>query len=323
MTQLRSAAIALVAILALAACGTTQDAADEGSASAGGGPITLTDDIGRTVSLDGPAQRVVVTEWQQTEDVLTLGVTPVGVSDAAGYRTWDTAEELPTSVAEVGERGEPNLEAIFALNPDLVIVEAESETQTVKLLQQRGIDVLVTTGSDTADPVAKMRTTISTIATALGREDEAKEAIADFDTALTEGAREIAAANPDNRRFLYFDAYVEGANLSIRPFGTGSYVGDIGEKLGLQNVWTGAVDPAYGLGNTDIEGLANVGDARLLYNDTESSEFLPALQRNAIWTNLQPVKAGNVTPFPKGIWTFGGPKSGEQLIDAYVAAMKS
>ena len=32
-------------------------------------------------------------------------------------------------------------------------------------------------------------------------------------------------------------------------------MGELGEELGLTNAWTGEVDAAYGLGQTDIEGM--------------------------------------------------------------------
>ena len=84
-------------------------------------------------------------EWQQIEDVLTLCVTPVGVADVEGYTTWDTAEDLPEGVTDVGMRGEPNLDALFATNPDLVIIEAYTpRTRSSKQLGKYDVPVLAT-----------------------------------------------------------------------------------------------------------------------------------------------------------------------------------
>src|SRR3990170_5465736 len=97
--------LALASLFALGACGTSQpSAADSDTSSEKGGPITLTDSADRTVELDAPAERVVVLEWQQVEDVLTLGVGPVGVADVDGYNTWDTAEKLDPETTDVGTR---------------------------------------------------------------------------------------------------------------------------------------------------------------------------------------------------------------------------
>src|SRR3712207_8573933 len=74
--------------------------------------------------MEKPAERVAVLEWQQTEALLSLCVNPVGAADVKGFDTWVSAEELPEDTTDVGTRGEPNLEALFATDPDLIVVEA-------------------------------------------------------------------------------------------------------------------------------------------------------------------------------------------------------
>lgn len=319
-----AASAALSSLLLLASCGTTQRAEAEpaGTSGASAGPITLTDAAGRTVELPAPAQRVVVLEWQMVEGLLTLGVEPVGVADVEGYRTWDTAEELDASTQDVGMRGEPNLDAIYATDPDLVITEVYGpDDAVVEQLEKYDVPVLATLGADAKAPVAQMKETFSLIARAVGREDEAEEALADFDRALAEGREAIAAADPAVTDFVYVDAYVQGSTTSIRPFGQGSFVGEVGEELGLTNAWKGEVDPAYGLGSTDIEGIAQVEDAWLFHTGEEADTWLPRLADNRVWTAADFVTEDRVRAFPDGIWTFGGPRSGEQLVEAFVAAV--
>ncbi len=120
--------------------------------------------------------------------------------------------------------------------------------------------------------------------------------------------------------FVYLDGWIEGGNIALRPFGQGSLVGEIGESLGLTNAWTGEVDEAYGLGQTDIEGMSAVGDATILYTGTvdPDGDILAELEANPIWTALPAVADGRVHGFPNGTWTFGGPRSTQQVIQAYV-----
>lgn len=317
--------LAVAALGLLAGCGSSQPSATERAdekaeeAADAGGPITLTDAEGRTVELPGPAQDVVVLEWQQIEDVLTLGVTPVAVADPDGYRTWDTAEELPADVADVGMRGEPNPNAVLETDPDLIIVEAGGDD--LSRFEKYDVPVLVTKGADAADPIAQMKETFTLIAQALGKESEAEEVLAEFDAALEEGTQAIEDAGPEVTDFVYADAYVAGSTLSIRPFGQGSLVGEIGESLGLTNVWDGEVDAEYGLGQTDLEGMAAVQDAWLFYTGTEDETWIGELEGNALWTNSSFVTEDRVVAFEDGIWTFGGPRSSEQLIDEFVAAV--
>lgn len=333
------AVLALLAAstLALAGCGTTSVAASTDSAApatsaecAGDstttatGPVSVTDALGRTVKLDKPAARVAVLEWQQVEDALTLCVTPVAVADAAGYRQWDKAETLPEGVKDVGTRQEPNLDALFQTKPDLVIVEAQTRDDAIiGQLEKYGVPVLVTIGADAKDPVKQLLATFDLIAQATGRTERAEAVTTEMKNHLAEAKKTLAAAKPSNTEFVYFDGWVDGGTVSLRPFGTGSLIGAIGTELGLRNVWKGETDPAYGLGSTDIEGMTTVGSATLLHtgtDDPDSDSFITAAQKNPAWASIPAVKEKRIHAFPSGIWTFGGPRSAEKIADAYVAA---
>ncbi|HWJ11774.1 MAG TPA: iron-siderophore ABC transporter substrate-binding protein [Nocardioides sp.] len=328
-----AAALALPLGLLLSACGTTDTGSDDEAPKANDSvdcaadetatstePVKLTDSYGRTVELDKPAERVAVLEWQQVEDVLSLCLTPVAVADAEGYRTWDTAEELPSDgVTDVGTRGEPNLETLFGTDPDLVIVEAyTAEDEIIKQLEKYDVPVLATKGADAEDPVANMIGTFELIARATGREERAEAVVGDFNAALEEAKGKVA--DVETKEFVYFDGWIQGGNVSIRPFGQGSLMGEIGEALGLENAWTGEVDPAYGLGQTDVEGMSEVGDATFFYTGTvdPAGDVNAALAKNAVWKKIPAVAEGRAHAFPEGVWTFGGPRTGEQIIDAYV-----
>lgn len=333
-TALGAAALALL----VSACGTTEDNDDGDLASVeaptgsgecadvttSSGPVTLSDSYGRTVELDAPAERVAVLEWQQVEDVLTLCVTPVAVADVEGYALWNRSEALPAGVEDVGGRGEPNLEALYATDPDLVIVEAYTpDDEIIKTLEERGVPVLATKGADAADPIQNMVDTFELIGQALGREQRAAEVVEDFEAHLAEA--KAAVADVETREFVFFDGWIQGGNVAIRPFGQGSLMGELGEALGMTNAWTGKVDPAYGLGQTDIEGMTEVGDATFFYTGTDDpdSDVVGELEKNSIWTSLPAVATGRAHAFPPGIWTFGGPRSAQQIVDAYVDLLTS
>lgn len=335
-TPLTALALGGALLLALTACGTTQPtstgtdkpsaasseecAADTTATSTDA--VTLTDAFDRTIELDKPAERIAVLEWQQIEDALTLCVTPIAVADVEGYNTWVKAEELPKDVIDVGTRQEPNLDALFAAEPDLVIVEAYTRDDAIiAQLEEYGVPVLATLGADAADPIAQMLSTFDLIAQATGREERAAEVTEEFETHLAGAKAEVADLAPEIDSFVFFDGWLDGSNVSLRPYGQGSLVGEIGEGLGLTNAWTGEVDAAYGLGQTDIEGMTAVGDATLFYSGTreeDGSIFMDAVEGNPVWASLPAVQSDRVHAFPEGIWMFGGPRSTEQIIDAYL-----
>ena len=338
-TAFAIASLTAVCALTLSACGTTstEAAADneagtsssascaDDSSTTSADPVSVKDDTGHEISLDKPAAKVVSLEWQYTEDLLSLCVDPAAVADAKGFTTWDTAEKLPEGTADVGTRQEPNVESILSANPDLVIIETTSrDDKIVAQLEDQGVPVMAMTGADGKDPIGNMKDTFSTVAEVTGRTERADSVLSDFDAKLDESKKAIEAADLETKDFVYFDGWVNGSNVALRPFGQGSLFGELGEELGLKNVWTGEVDPAYGLGQTDIEGISKVGDANFFYtgtDDPESDDYVELLKKNDIWSNIKAVKDDRTYAFPSGIWTFGGPKSSEQALDGYVDAL--
>lgn len=325
---MRSLLAVLAAALTLTACGTTEAPVDTAAGSspapsASAAPITLTDGHGREVKLDKPATRVVGLEWGEIEMLVTLGVMPVGAADTKGYATWATAAPLDASVKDVGTRQEPSVDSIVALQPDLVVMEAERDAALVEQLA-KFVPVVVTKGSDASANLKSMRDDLTMIATAVGKTDVATKVLSDFDAHLAAAKEKIAAAGAAGKKFVMADGWKEGSNISVRLFGKGSRVSDVATELGLVNAWTGEVDPVWGLGTTDVEGLTALKkeDLHFFYNASDGVDvFADGLKDNAIWKSLTFVSKQQVTKLPDGIWTFGGPLSCQQYADALVKAL--
>lgn len=312
--------IAAAALLAaVAGCGTTETPPDDPEPDGqSAGPVSVTDSRGETISLDAPATNVVGLEWGEVEMLVSLGVMPVGVADIEGYRTWVTAAELDDDVADVGLRGEPSVDSVVALEPDLVVMEAERGSALVEQLEEY-VPVLVTTGSDASDNLGRMREDLRMIATAVGREAEAETLLSDLDTAIAEGRQQISDAGAEGRQFAMADGWRQGSSISIRMFGEGALLSEVATALGLTNAWSGEVDEVWGLGTTDVEGLTALDgeDLHFFYNASDDDDvFADGLTGNPIWDSLDFVAQGQLHRLPDGIWTFGGPLSCQQFIDA-------
>ena len=318
----------LLALAGLTACGTTEPAAAPPGAAptgaaAAGGPITLTDSRGKQITLPKPATRVVGLEWNVIEHAISLGVMPVGAADIKGYTAWVQAEPLDPSVKDVGVRGEPSIDSIAALRPDLILATDSLPDAAVTQMEQFAPVVFVP-GGDAKDPVGQMRKNLALVAKALGKDAEANTLLAAFEAKVADGKAKLAARA--GQKFVFADGYAEGGQVSIRPFTTGSLVSGVTQQLGLTNAWPDAGDPAYGLAQTDVEGLTKAGDVQFLYivNDGDGGDvFGNQLATNAVWKSLPFVKAGNVHRIPDGMWMFGGPTSMERYVDAVVAALGS
>ncbi|MGW7507015.1 ABC transporter substrate-binding protein [Streptomyces massasporeus] len=321
---LLTAATTTAAALTLAACGTTEPAADSSKEKASEA-ITLTDSTGAKVKLDGPAKKVVATEWNEVESLVTLGVDPVGVADVKGYKTWDTAVPLKNEPKDIGTRGEPSMDTIASLSPDLIVASSDLSDAAVKQLRKIA-PVLEIKSADASDQIGQMFTNLDLIAKATGTTDKAKTARENFEAKVAEGKKALADAKLDGTDIAFADGYVQSNQVSLRPYTDGSLIGSVNKQLGLRNAWKVKGDPAYGLGTTDVEGLTALPeDVRFAYigndDDKSSNPFSGQLKKNAVWTSLPFVKADKVHRLPDGIWMFGGPGSMEAYIDALVGAL--
>ncbi len=102
--------------------------------------IESTDDLGRTIRLAVPAQRIVSLAPSITESLFAIGAGDqvCAVTDFCTYP--DAARRKP----HVGGMTTPNIEAVVALHPDLVIMSMEGNTrQAFDRLTELGIPVFV------------------------------------------------------------------------------------------------------------------------------------------------------------------------------------
>lgn len=117
----------LCAALLLAGCGRGEPVTSD----APSGAVNFTDDLGRTVSLDEPERVAVLTG--SFADIWCLAGGRDTLVAAAGD-AWTSFElDLPEDVTDLGAIKQPNLELLFAAQPDLVIASSNTAAQ-VELL---------------------------------------------------------------------------------------------------------------------------------------------------------------------------------------------
>ncbi len=181
----RLAALALAALLAVSAtaCGGngaasgsgSQDSAQNtsGSQTETSGPIVLTDQAGREVTLEGPAQTLVSCYYITTYATIALGVDDrvVGLENKPESRPiYQMAAPELLEQASVGSLKEFNVEAAAALDPDLVIMPLKLQDYAAAL-EELDIPVLIV-NPESHDLLVEMLTLIGK---ACGVEERAKE----------------------------------------------------------------------------------------------------------------------------------------------------
>ncbi|MQA01652.1 MAG: ABC transporter substrate-binding protein [Streptosporangiales bacterium] len=314
LVKLLAPALVAALVLSIAGCGTTEPPKEEG----GGKKVTVTDSRGKQ-TLDGVATRVVALEWALVEDLLAVGVQPVGVADVKGYNTWVSAEPAPKSIKDVGLRQEVSIDSVAELNPDLILGDSTNTCGKTLKQFQKIADTLCFDGTDPKDNFGYMQDQFTAIAKSVGKEKEAEKQLDALDAKIADGKKKLAAAGMSGKEFAGAHGWTEKGAPVIRMFGKGSLGSDIAEQMGMKNGWKGKTDE-WGLSTTDVEGMTKMGDVHLFYIAPVDNIFKTTLPKNRIWQNLTCVEKKQVYQLDGGTWLFGGPSSASQFVDELVKA---
>lgn len=288
------------------------------------GPIVLTHTLGET-ELDAPAERVVALEWDYAEDLLALGVEPVGIAGADIYNDYLGGFKLPATVEDVGTRQEPSLESIAALEPDLIIAVGFRHEPIYDQLTSIAPTVVFEPSPDDPDFDAwdEMRETFLTIGQGVGREAEAQTYLDDLDASLDDASERIAAAGLETNTFVLSNAYTNQDVAEFRLFLDNAISVQILERMGLENVFvgTGAFEQ-YGFSTLGVEALPEVQDANFIYlPDIGDDVMANVLDDNEVWTQLGFVTEDRVYALPTDAWLFPGPPGALYLVESVLDAL--
>lgn len=262
-----------------------------------------TDQSGDTSSIS----RIVSMDLLLTELLVTLGQQPVATANVPLYQRLVGDPALDSDVADLGPLNEPNIEYMFSLRPDHILIAD---------WQAPSLDALRKVAPVTAYPVFAGKTPAVDHVQALLRQiAKQTDCSAVADQAINDCERAISAAS---RSLTGFDrpVYVcrfnrDGRNLAI--FGGNGLIGDMLKRLDLQNAFTGRVN-ASGVTSAALNRLTENSEAVIVHFDrgSETDAALERLSQNPIWNAFPAVRAGRVLRMPV-IYPNGGVRSAERL----------
>lgn len=208
---------AAVLLMLLCACG-KQESTE--------GTIKLNDMLGREVTLNGVAKRVVALQPSDCEILYTLGAgsTLVGRGAYCNY-----PEEI-NDVPAVQSGSETNVEQIIALAPDVVIMSKMSQTaEQVDALANAGIQVFVSDVQKIDDIYVAM----DLIGKMTGKTEEAQKAANDMKAAFDD-IRVLAQAQ-STCKTVYFET--SPLEWGLWTTGTGTFMQEICDMLCVKNIF--------------------------------------------------------------------------------------
>lgn len=261
--------------------------------------IQVTDQIGRTVTLERPAEKAVSTYYLVTASMLTMGLKDkiVGVEMKANSRgLYQLAAPELIELPGVGSGKEINVEAIASLEPDVVFLP-KKQKDAADVLEGLGIPSIV------VDPETyeKFNELISIIGKVCGNQDKANELISYYDGVVSEVSS--ATANVDTP-----SVYIAGDSSILHTCGGGMYQREMVEIAGGECVSA----PLEGSSWTDIslEQLLE-WDPEYIFVVSYAEYAIEDLLKDETLKDLRAIKENKVYMIPSKIeaWDYPQPSS--------------
>ncbi|NLU82632.1 iron-siderophore ABC transporter substrate-binding protein [Rhodococcus sp. HNM0569] len=263
-------------------------------------PRTVTHALGETV-IEAKPQRVVVLDGGELDDVLSLGMTPVGLASpesAAGQPSY-LADKLD-GVADVGTINNLNLEAITALEPDLIL---GSKLRADKLYPQLSSIAPTVFGIRPGFP---WKENFLLVADALGEEEKAEQTLNSYQ----QRADEVRSAI-DGTPSISLVRFMSG---KIRLYGNLSFIGVILDDVGLPRPALQDVDELAV--EISPETITEADGDHIFYSSYGRPEDTgeSAIVGGQMWNQIPAVRDGRVTHVSDETWFLALGPTGAMLV---------
>lgn len=291
----------------LTGCSASSDAGAESAAAAS---TRTVDTAHGAVLVPATPTRVVAVAYDTPFQLMSMGVTPVGIYDYSQWYDQYPAEQVASlkPIATIGKWGEPDLEKIAALTPDLIVgVADEVKDDVYAQLSQVAPTTLFASPSrgDWENPLGKIAdVTGATAALASGRqefEDLVGRLSAEYQTALTQ------------QKWISYSFGDSDGQFSVQfPSGaTGALMQRLGTTFGSV---IASADPDSGYESYSVEKADLLADVTVAIHplDAAGREYasLAEVQKSGVWRQ-QPFRTSDqdfglvlfhgVNTYPSGV----------------------
>lgn len=245
------------------------------------------------VKLNGAPQRVVALGENALDAALSLGVQPVGaLASRGGTDVPDYLKEKAGNISLVGTVREPSLEAVLALQPDLILASAE-----LPKAQYDRLNLIAPTVVPKGGSFQDWRKTYAIYAEALGKQDQGQQRVEEIDARLAT-MRERLTDHPQVSviRWNPQGPFIMSSQL---------FVGQLLDSIGFKpnDLSTQTKKP-----HTDILSLENLdkADAEWIFLATLNADGRKALEearQQPAFSRLNAVKNDHVVTVDGQVWS--------------------
>lgn len=317
MKKTLSMLLASVMVLSLAAC--SNQPAEENSSSQSSSeqtaslettyPVTITDALGREVTIEEEPERLVSGYYITTSYLAALDLDEklVGIEAKADTRELYklAAPELP-SLPNVGSLKQFSLETCVSTEPDLVILSAKVPDAVAKL-EELGIPVIAVK----PESEKEFKETISMIGTACNVQERANELTESYDKAIADLAAKLEGVEPAR-------VYLGGNSAFLSTAGPAMFQDLLIRGAGAENVASEITDTYWATVSYE-QLLAWSPDAIILAPQAEYT--VDDVLNDPALADLDAVKNGKVYAMPNVIESWDSPIPSSYLGSIWMASV--
>src|SRR5829696_2385749 len=261
--------------------------------------LTVTDGLGREITLNGPAQRVVSMAPSNTEILFAMGAG----NQVVGRDALSDFPEAAKNVADVGSTFDAlNTELIVSLKPDLVLAAEINTPEQVKQLEDLGLTVYYLKNPLTLE---EMYGNLEIVAQLTGHREEAAALIESLKARVAAVDEKIAPISSHPNVFYELDG-----TDPAKPYtaGKGTFITQLIDRAGGYNI---AAD-LEGYPQMSLEQVVAADPSFIILGDARYGVTPESIAQRPGWENLSAVKNGQVVEFNDDLVSRPGPR----LVDA-------
>jgi len=279
---------------------------------------TLTDQLGRQVTLPDRVTRAVVLQHQTLNLLVQLNAADEVVGVLSSWKKQlgpQFARFMPgiEKLATPGDLTQVNIESLLALHPQVVFIANYAPADMIQQIQNAGVPVVaVSLREDATGEKNKMNPTmadeesaynnglkqgIRLIGDVMDRQRQAEELIAYTFDARARFNAPVASIPAEKRVRVYM------ANPDLNTYGSGKYTGLMMEHAGAMNVAAASVKGAK---QVSLEQVLQ-WDPQVIFVQDRYPEVVNAIQNDPNWQNIDAVKNHRVWLMPEYAKAWGYP----------------
>lgn len=259
----------------------------------------------RTISLNGPAEKIIALSASDCEVLCAIGAE----DKIIGRGTYCDYPSQVKNIKDYGSGDLMNMEQIISAKPDVVLVSKTGTTlDQVNYLENAGINVLV----NEADTFEDTYTYILEIGKLVDKAENADKLVTEM-KAKIEDLSKKAKEKSTEKKNVYFE--LSPLQYGLWTAGTGTFMNEICEYLNVNNIFNDQVGWTEISQEQVIKRNPDIIISVVMFDNYNSAQN-EILSRSG-WTNINAVRDNSIINIENSCITRPGPRLIQAIEDIY------